>query len=80
MYSDRRKNHKLRALFDEAYQRVEACFEARHPRGLPLEWVVFRAARAFYPQLTTLDLFQFAMASTRVYRNRHPDLPRNMAF
>jgi hypothetical protein len=80
MYSERRKNHKLRALFDEAYLRVEACFETRYPSGLPVEWRVFRAARAFYPQLTTLDLFQFAMASTRVYRSRHPELPRNMAF
>jgi hypothetical protein len=77
--NDRRKNHKLRALFDEAYQRVESCFETRPPQGLPVEWVVFRATRAAYPQLSTLDLFQFTMASSRVYRSRHAGLPGSMA-
>lgn len=79
-YNDRRKNHKLRALFDEAYQRVETCFETRPPQGLPVEWVVFRATRAAYPQLSTLDLFQFAMASSRVYRSRHAGMPGKLAY
>ncbi len=69
-HDDRRKNHKLRALFDEAYRRIEDCFEARPPQGLPLEWVVYRTTRAAYPQLSTLDLFQFSMASARVHRGR----------
>lgn len=69
-HDERRKNHKLRALFDEAYQRVETCFAARPPQGLPVEWLVFRTTRTAYPQLSTLDLFQFAMASSRVYRSR----------
>lgn len=80
MNNERRKNHKLRALFDEAYKKVESCYEARPPQGLPVEWVVFRTARAAYPQLSTLDLFQFAMASSRVYRSRHSSLPHNMAY
>ncbi|CAG0943989.1 MAG: hypothetical protein EFKGCFLK_00858 [Rhodocyclaceae bacterium] len=79
MSHERRKNHKLRAIFEEVYGRVEGCFEVRPPRGLPLEWMVFRAARAAYPQLTTLDLFQFAMASLRVYRSRNPGLPPFLA-
>jgi hypothetical protein len=35
--------------------------------------VAFRAARAAYPQLTTLDLFQLSMASTRIYRSRQAE-------
>lgn len=80
MESDRRRNHKLRALFDEAYARVEHCFAARSSSGLPVEWVVYRAARSAYPELSTLDLFQFAMASSRVYRSRHSGLPGNLAY
>lgn len=79
MNDERRKNHKLRALFDEAYRRIEFCFEAMPPQGMPVEWIVFRTARAAYPQLSTLDLFQFAMASSRVYRSKRPGLPRSMA-
>ncbi|MBL8503852.1 MAG: hypothetical protein IT512_04520 [Rhodocyclaceae bacterium] len=69
---DRRKNYRLRAVFDQAYTRVEHCFAEGSPRGLPVEWVVFRAAREAFPQLTPLDLFQFSLASARVYRARHP--------
>lgn len=80
MLNDRRRNHALRALFDEAYGRVEHCYEMRQPRGLPVEWVVYRTARAAYPQLSPLDLFQFAMASSRVYRSRHDGLPGRLAY
>lgn len=79
MNNERRKNHKLRALFDEAYDRVASCFADRPPRGLPVEWVVYRAARAAYPQLSSLDLFQFAMASSRVHRSRHRQ-PGRLAY
>lgn len=80
MKDERRKNHRLRALFDEAYRRVEGCFESRPPQGLPVEWMVFRATRDAYPQLSTLDLFQFAMASSRVYRSRQGGLPGRLAY
>jgi hypothetical protein len=80
MNNERRKNLKLRALFDEAYNRVEPCYGTRPPQGLPVEWVVFRTARAAYPQLSTLDLFQLVMASSRVYRNRQSSAPGNLAF
>lgn len=80
MRNERRTNHRLRALFDEAYQSVECCFEARDAQGLPLEWVIYRAARAAYPQLSTLDLFQFAMASARVHRSRQRQPPRRLAY
>jgi hypothetical protein len=80
MNNERRKNHRLRALFDEAFQRVECCFEARAPQGLPVEWVVYRTARAAYPQLSSLDLFQFAMASSRVHRSRHRHPPGRLAY
>jgi len=80
MHNDRRRNHTLRALFDEAYARVESCFAARPPSGLPVEWLVFRTARAAFPQLSPLDLFQFSMASARVYRSRHRNAPGNLAY
>ncbi len=79
MNDERRKNHKLRALFDDAYRRLEYCFEARPRQGLPVEWVVYRAARAAYPQLSSLDLFQFAVASSRVHRSRHRQ-PGHLAY
>jgi hypothetical protein len=80
MQPERRKNLKLRALFDEAFNRVEPCFATRPPPGLPVEWIVFRATRAAYPQLGTLDLFQFAMASARVYRSRHSGKLGRLAY
>jgi len=41
--------------------------------------VVYRAARAAYPQLSSLDLFQFAVASSRVHRSRHRQ-PGHLAY
>jgi hypothetical protein len=67
---ERRKNLRLRALFDEIYACAEPSIECR-PCGLPMEWLAFRAARAACPQLKPLDLFQFAMAARRVYCSRH---------
>lgn len=76
---ERRRNHKLRAVFEELYRNTEHCHD-RPRNGLPEEWVVFRAARAACPRLSTLDLFQFAMASTRRHRNRHAGPHGNLAF
>ena len=78
--NERRKNHKLRAVFDEAYLRVEYCFKTQPPQSLPAEWVAFRCARTAYPQLSTLDLYQFAMASTRRYRNQDDNSPGQLAY
>ncbi len=80
MQIERRKNLRLRALFDEAYARIEPFYACRPPRGLPVEWVVYRAAREAYPQLSTLDLFQLTMSSSRVYRSRHAAMPGRLAF
>lgn len=80
MQIDRRSNNKLRAVFDEAYARIEPIFADRPPRGLPVEWVVYRAARDAYPQFSTLDLFQFAMASARVHRSRNSHPPGRLAY
>lgn len=64
--TERRRNHRLRAIFDEACRLVAPCYELP-PRRLPREWLVFHTARAAYPQLSPLDLFQFTMASRRVF-------------
>ncbi|HMM55319.1 MAG TPA: hypothetical protein PKC23_09920 [Candidatus Desulfobacillus sp.] len=79
-HAERRKNHRLRALFDEAYQRIEQCFAVDRGEGLPVEWLVFRSTRAAYPQLTPLDLFQFVMASRRVYRSRSACVAGRFAY
>ena len=80
MQTERRKHHQLRALFDEAYERVEPCLAAASPKGMPVEWLVFRKARAADPQLSTLELFMLAMASQRVYRSRHAPRQGRLAF
>ncbi len=80
MQTERRRNFRLRALFDEAYARLEPLYASQPPRGLPVEWVVFRAAREAYPQLTTLELFQLAMSSSRAHRSRHAGLPGRLAY
>lgn len=80
MQVDRRRNHRLRALFDEAYDRIEPCFEMRPSHGLPIEWIAYRAARDAYPQLSPLELFQLAKASVRVYRSRRARLPGRPAY
>lgn len=73
-FYDRRKNYRLRAIFDEAYARIEPRLASEAANRLPIEWAAFLAARSTYPQLSPLDLFQFAMAAQRVFRSRlhHP--------
>lgn len=66
--TDRRKFYRLRSLFDEALKRVDPCLRTQPPQGLPLEWMVYRTARSAYPQLSTLELFQFAMAASRSHQ------------
>lgn len=80
MQNERRKNQKLRALFDEAYACIEHVFTRQPPKGLPVEWIAYRAARSAYPQLNTLDLYQFAVASSRIYRNRNTRAEGHLAF
>ncbi len=80
MQTNRRKNLKLRALFDEAYACIEHVFKRQPPQGLPMEWIVYRAARTAYPQFNTLDLYQFAVASFRVYRSRQPQTEGHLAY
>lgn len=80
MQIERRRNYRLRALFGEAYNRIEPLYASQPPRGLPVEWLVFRAAREAYPQLSPLELFQLTMSSSREYRSRHGGLPGRLAY
>lgn len=51
--TERRQNPELRALFEEAYARVEACFDPKQTwGGLPLEHFAFRMLREAYPQMS----------------------------
>lgn len=72
-FYDRRKNLRLRTLFDEAYARIEPSLAAQAARRLPVEWTAFLTARAAYPQLSPLDLFQFAMAAQRIFCRQFRD-------
>ena len=72
--AERRQNPGLRALFEEAYARVEACFDPKQTwGGLPLEHFAFRMLREAYPQMSPHEVRLLVGALLRVYRERHPD-------
>ncbi len=71
--AERRQNLALRSLFEEAYARIEACFDPKQTwGGLPLEHLAFRMLRETYPQLPPNEVHLLVRASLRVYRTRNP--------
>jgi len=74
--AERRRNPALRALFDEAYARIEPCLDPRHGwNGQPLEHFAFRMLREAYPELTPQDARILVGAALRVWRERNPAAP-----
>jgi hypothetical protein len=76
-----RHNHRLRDLFEEAYERVLPCLDPRQTWGrVPLEHLAFRMLREAYPDLPPQEAHLLVCASVRVYRQRMRDqaehLPR----
>ena len=70
--AERRQHPELRTLFEEAYARVESCFDPKQTwGGLPLEHLAFRMLREAYPQMSSQDARLLVGALLRVYKERH---------
>lgn len=68
---ERRHNHRLRDLFEEAYERVLPCLDPRQTWGrVPLEHLAFRMLREAYPDLFPQEIHALIRASVRVCRER----------
>lgn len=71
--AERRQHPELRAVFEEAYARVESCFDPQRTwGGLPLEHFAFRMLREAYPQFSSQETRLLVGALLRVYRERQP--------
>ena len=78
--AERRQHPELRALFEEAYARVEACFDPKQTwGGLPLEHFAFRMLREAYPGMSSQEVRLLVGALLRVFRERHPAQARVIA-
>lgn len=70
---ERRQNLKLRAFFEEAYQRIEPCLDPQLSwSGVPLELFAYRTLREAYPDLPSQEAHLLVRASVRVFRQRNP--------
>jgi hypothetical protein len=70
---ERRQNPRLRALFEEAYLRIEPCLDPKQTwGGLPLEILAFRTLREAYPDLPSQEARLLVRAAVRVFRQRNP--------
>lgn len=70
--AERRQNTKLRALFEEAYARIEPFFDRRNTwGGLQLTHFALRTLREAYPELSPSEAHQLVLASLRVFHERH---------
>lgn len=73
LLAERRQHPELRTLFEEAYARIEFCFDPQQTwGGLPLEHLAFRMLREAYPQISSQDVHLLVGASLRVYKERNP--------
>lgn len=72
---ERRQNLKLRAVFDEVYERIVPFIDpARTWGGKSLEHFAFRTIRESHPGLTPSEVHQLIVASVRVFGQRNPAL------
>ena len=71
---DRRKNKKLRALFDEEAYEIVAPFldTGRTWGGQLMEFSACRMLREAFPELSSLEIAQLVSASVRIYKSRNP--------
>jgi hypothetical protein len=68
---ERRQHPQLRAIFEEAYARVESCFDPQQTwGGLPLEHFAYRMLREAYPQFSSQETRLLVGALLRVFRER----------
>lgn len=67
--TERRVHHELRAIFDEAYARIEPLLDAEGGGADPtlqIQWVL----REAYPQLSPSERYLFVFAARRVHAER----------
>lgn len=70
---DRRRNTKLRALFDTAYVMIEPFFDpAQGWGGHSLEHLAFRVLRENFSELSSEEVHTIVVAAHRVYIERNP--------
>ncbi len=70
---DRRRNAKLRGLFDTAYAMIEPFFDPeRGWGGHSLEHLAFRVLRENFNELSSEEVHTIVVAAHRVYIERNP--------
>lgn len=79
--NDRRRNQRLRTVFDTAFVMIEPFFDpAQGWGGHSLEHLAFRVVRENFPDLTGEEVHAMVVAAHRVYIDRNPQnsdhLPR----
>lgn len=79
--SERRRNQRLRGIFDTAFVMIEPFFDpAQGWGGHSLEHLAFRVVRENFPELTSEEVHALVVAAHRVYIQRNPSasdhLPR----
>lgn len=69
--AERRQNLKLRAIFDEAYLRIEPFLDPTQTwGGAPLNVLAYHAVREAYPALSAEEAHILVTAAKRVYNSR----------
>jgi hypothetical protein len=71
--ADRRRNQRLRVVFDTAFVMIEPFFDpAQGWAGHSLEHLAFRVVRENFPELTGEEVHSLVVAAHRVYIQRNP--------
>lgn len=70
---ERRRNLRLRTLFDTAFVMIEPFFDpAQGWGGQSLMHLAFRVVRDNFPELTSEEVHTLVVAAHRVYIDRNP--------
>lgn len=70
---DRRRNTRLRAIFDTAYTMIEPFFDPDQGwGGHSLEHLAFRVLRENFSELSSEEVHTIVVAAHRVYIERNP--------
>lgn len=71
--TERRRNQRLRTIFDTAFVMIEPFFDpAQGWGGHSLEHLAFRVMRENFPELTSEEVHTLVVAAHRVYIDRNP--------
>lgn len=68
---ERRHNFRLRAIFDEAFARLEPLLEARGAWGVsPMTFLAYHDLRETYPELTLAETHLLLDAIVRIHKQQ----------